>query len=219
MQGITLLLSAAPHCTQEPSSASTSADDEVELTLLLVWFHLHSSLRPGKGPPKRGQEGYHMDSILKHPIRPRLCLPKEDLLHRCVLVECVEEHKPHLSRHDGRCDLRRGAHNSSCPGRVSCLPLPPRHARGQLKGGKQRGGTKSQAKALLKIGHHPALPCSGPPPAPQRLPATSAQPPFREELVDLEQETGAPVSGGVLHTRGAAGAVLRGRALPHTGER
>lgn len=140
-----------------------------------------------------------MDSILKHPICPRLCLPKEDLLHRCVLVECVEEQKPRLSLHDGRFDLKRGARNSSCPGRVSCLPLPPRHARGQLRGGKRRGGAESQVKALLKTGHHPALPRGRPPLAPRHFPATSARPPFSEELVELEQEAGALVLGGLAH--------------------
>lgn len=156
-----------------------------------------------------------MDSFLKHPICPRLCLPREDLLHRCVLVECMEEQEPHPSLHDGRFDLKRGAHNSLCRGRVSCLPLPPQRACGQLKGGKLRGGAEIQVQALLKIGHHPAIPCGRPPPAPRRFPATSARLPMIWSRRQQRWSRGG--AGGAVHTRGPAGAVLQGRVLSATG--
>lgn len=141
-----------------------------------------------------------MDSILKHAICPRLCLPREDLLHHCVLVECMEEQEPHLSLHDGRFDLKRGAHNSSCHGRVSCLLLPPQRACGQLKGGKLRAGAEIQVQALLKIGHHPAIPCGRPFPAPRRFPATSARLPMiwsrRQQALVSGRSAGGGGGGG-----------------------
>lgn len=160
-----------------------------------------------------------MDSILKHAICPRLCLPREDLLHHCVLVECMEEQEPHLSLHDGRFDLKRGAHNSLCHGRVSCLLLPPQRACGQLKGGKLRAGAEIQVQALLKIGDSLR----------QAFPGPSALPSyFSTAAHDLEQEAASAGLGeerrggwggwGCVHTRGPAGAVLQGRVLSATGD-
>lgn len=119
---------------------------------------------------------------------------------------------------------------SCLTGRVSCLPLPPpcSFGRGQTKKGESREG-ESQMKMLLKIGQHPAHPCSRPPPI---FSATSARPPLRGAggLGARGARCGSADGGGIWDTRVPGGAAqgkschstarhhIGGRAVPSQDE-
>lgn len=112
-----------------------------------------------------------MDSLLKHPICPHLCLPGEVLLHCGASLQTTWRSRNRIpALHDGRFDLK---FTILCAGGVGECPAYHCHslcACRWLKEEKQTREAESQAKALWKSGPPSSISLWHVSPSPSALP-------------------------------------------------